>query len=292
MSSRVNENFRLGNQTLFRFALLTSLLPIWLSTYPPMVDLPQHAGQIAALQEFWGGNPVFTEVFEINWFTPYLVGYLLVYILSLVLPIVISIKLVISVICLSIPLLSGALLREAGADERWKWLTIPSAYGFAFYWGFFNYLVAIPFGLLFLVLTIRFNRNASIINGLGIALYAIFLFFCHILALGFVSLLALSYLAGANYRNPKGLILRYIPYTAPLPLIVLWMSFTHSNEPLASNGLVRFGDAIDRVVVILRQIAGSQLSTESYATFLPGLLAGISNSRLPLAGRLTIQQPP
>ena len=67
------------------------------------------------------------------------------------------------------------------------------------------------FCLLFLLLTIMFNRNATLVNGLGIALYAVFLFFCHILALGFTSLLALAYLVGANYRNPRSLLLRFFP---------------------------------------------------------------------------------
>jgi hypothetical protein len=282
MPLRINEFFTLGNQTLFRFALLLSLLPIWLSTYPPMVDLPQHAGQIVALQEIWEGNPVFTDVFEINWFTPYLVGYLLVYMLSLIMPVITSIKLVITAVCVSIPLLTGMLLRETGADEDWKWLAIPSVFGYTFYWGFFNYLVTIPFGLLFLVLTVRFNRNCSLVSGLGIALYAVFLFFCHILALGFTSLLALTYLAGANYKHPWQLVLRFLPYTAPLPLIVLWISFTHSNETLASHGDVLFGNAIDRVVIILRQFSGAQLTTESFATFLPGLLASTLIAGFPL----------
>lgn len=174
------------------------------------------------------------------------------------------------------------LLREAGANEHWKWLAIPSAFGYMFYWGFLSYLVAIPICLLFLVLAIWFNRNATLVNGFGIALYAGFLFFYHILALGFTSLLALACLAGANYRNPRSLVLRFLPYAAPLPLILLWMNIIRSSETLVGDSTILYGDALDRVISILRQFSGSQLTTESWVAFIPGLLASVLIAGFPL----------
>jgi len=190
-----------------------------------MLDLPQHAALINTFKQICLGNQQFTEIFEINWFVPYWTGYLLVYFLTFLFPIKIAIKIVVSLSVITIPLLSGVLFRKVGADERFKWLVIPSTMGFTFYLGFLNYLVALPFGMLLLIFTVRFDRNPSLKNGVLIALYSVFLFFCHVIVLGYVSLLALAYLAGANYnyKKFKTLIFRYLPYTTPLPLIAMWL---------------------------------------------------------------------
>ena len=79
---------------LFGYALVLMIAPLWFGQYLPMVDLPQHAAQIAALKQIWAGNPLFTDVFEINWFTPYLLGYMALYVLSLAMPITVATKIV------------------------------------------------------------------------------------------------------------------------------------------------------------------------------------------------------
>ena len=40
---------------VFYSVLALSTLPLWLTTYLPMVDLPQHAAQITALREYLDG---------------------------------------------------------------------------------------------------------------------------------------------------------------------------------------------------------------------------------------------
>jgi hypothetical protein len=247
-----------------------------------MVDLPQHAAQISALQQIRADSPLFTDVFEINWFTPYLVGYLFAYAFAMVFSVSVAFKLVITVSLISIPLVSAILFREIGADERWKWLTIPSVFGIAFYWGLLNFIVAVPFGLLFLVLTVRFNRNPDVRNTLVIVGYSIFLFFCHILVLGYTSLLALAYLAGANYRDIRTTVLRFLPYTAPLPLIGVWLVLTHGNEATSRRVMLNFGDGSERLEVILRQLSGSQVSLDGFSSIHLDVVLGILLAVYPL----------
>src|SRR5688500_18356764 len=90
LASQLAAALSLRNPRLFGFALALSVAPLWFGSHLPMVDLPQHAGQIAAFKELMAGNELFTGPFEINWFTPYLFGYLLLYGLSLVLPITVA----------------------------------------------------------------------------------------------------------------------------------------------------------------------------------------------------------
>ena len=115
--SRVSDTVSLGNDRLFVVAVTLSVAPLWIGPYLPLVDLPQHAAQIGALHRLWSGDPSLAELFQVNWFTPYLFGYLLLYGLTAALPITVATKLVVSLAVAAIPLLTGRLLRAVGGDE-------------------------------------------------------------------------------------------------------------------------------------------------------------------------------
>lgn len=277
----------LGNERLFLAIVVLSAAPLWIGSYLPMVDMPQHAAQIAALREIWRGNEMFTQLFEINWFTPYLLGYLLLAALTIVLPITVASQILVTVSVVAMPLLTGRLLRAAGADERWKWLAIPCSFSFAFYWGFLSYLVAAPLALLFLIQTIRYAQRPTLKAALGIALFSNLLFFCHIIVLGFASLVAWGYLAGKQYRNPRGLVIQSLPYAAVLPLLFVWFAMTMNRESAVQDGLTIYGAVSERFAQLLIQPAGhdrpSLILTPliTAAVFLLPLLAGGSFSRKP-----------
>ncbi len=276
----------LSNDRLFLAIVVLSAAPLWIGSYLPMVDMPQHAAQIAALHEIWRGNEMFTQLFEINWFTPYLLGYLLLTALAAVIPITVASQIVVTISVVAMPLLTGRLLRAAGADERWKWLAIPCSFSFAFYWGFLPYLAAAPLALLFLIQSIRYAAQPTLKSALGIALFANLLFFCHIIVLGFASLVAFGYLAGKQYRNPKALVLQSLPYAAVLPLLVTWFVVTVRTEAAVQDGLTIYGFVTERFAQLLVQPAGHDrpsLVTPliTGAVLLLPWLAGCSFSRRP-----------
>ena len=245
----------LANPRLYAFALVLAVVPLWLGEYLPLVDLPGHLAIITALKEFLAGNAAFTSEFAVEWYAPYLTGLGLVYALSLILPITVAAKIVVSLSIILIPIATGALLREIGADERWKWLVIPGTYSVAFYWGFLSYLVAIPIGIWLLVQTIRFDRAPSLRGGLGIAAIALLAFFSHLVAMGFACLCALAYIAGARYTDLRGLALRALPYTAPLPLIALWFA-RETGSVVAQDAPYVYGSLTDRFLLLISQSAG------------------------------------
>lgn len=243
----------LDNQRLFVAAVLLSIVPMWFGRYLPMVDLPGHAAVIAALQEIAAGNQTFTTAFEAHWTSPYMVAYALFYAAATVLPATVAAKLVVSLAVGATPLLTAALLRTVGADERWRWLAIPASYSYAFYWGFISFILAVPLALLLLILTIRFDEAASLKRGLIIAATAIVLFYSHIIATGFACMTALAYVAAKNYRSPRQLFLRSLPYAAPIPLILIWFA---SNETGAAEAPITYGAFAYRLSLLLMQPSG------------------------------------
>jgi hypothetical protein len=246
----------LDNQKLFGFVLLLALAPIWITTYLPMVDIPQHIAQVVTLQELWAGNPDFEEVFETKWFAPYTATYLVLFILALVMPVTIAAKVLVTIVVAAIPLVTGKLLREVGGYEPWKWFTIPCGYSVAFYWGFLPYMVAVPISLYLLLLTIRFANSPTLLKGLGIALATVILFFFHVLALGYIGLVSTSYLAVRFYKQPKKLALLWAPYTVGIPLIIYWLTSTHSAETTLQGAEIVFGPLLERLLITLSQSAG------------------------------------
>src|SRR5262249_12558452 len=128
-------------------ASLLATIPVWIPTFPPMTDLPQHGAQIALLREMLQPGFAFASYFSLNWFTPYLFGYLLVYVLVPIPGMVAACKLVISLALMALPLSTALVMTETGTDRRWALLAIPAMYGFSYQWGFLNFLVAAPIGL-------------------------------------------------------------------------------------------------------------------------------------------------
>lgn len=208
-------------------------IPVWLPAFPPMTDLPQHAAQVAMLREM--SHPAFSyrQLFEINWFTPYLVGYLLVYALTGLLGIVVACKVVVSLAIAGIPIATAVLILETGGDPRWALIAVPAMYGFDYQWGFLNFLVAVPLGVLFLALVFRVTASPSRRGWIAIALAINVLFFCH-------AMIALACGAAAGIvvllRGPdrRTRLLQLVPLSSVIPVMVVWGSLT-SEHPDAQQ---------------------------------------------------------
>lgn len=283
--TRANLNF--ANERLFYLALLAAVAPLWLTHYIPGVDLPGQAAQAVALQEIWRGNPDFVALFEINLLTPYITGTVILALLSYLIPAGIAVKLMLSAVVVATPVLAGRLLDEIGGDSRWRWLLIPSTYSFAFYWGFFPFVTAVPLGLVLLLLTVSLNRKPSAGLGVLIAIYSIFLFVSHLLVLCFSSLLALAWLAGCNFSRPKRLALLSLPYTASLPLIGVWLFVTLNSASYMSENRIVFGSVFKRLLDIPVQASGLDGSF-----FWASVLIFAVILALPFASRMRLTRKP
>ena len=215
---------------------ILAVLPVWIPTYPPMSDLPQHAAQVALLRELQNPSFAYASFFRLNWFTPYLFGYLLIYTFAPLVGIVAACKLAVSLYIAGFPLSTGLLLRSVDVDVFWAILCIPGAYGFAYQWGFLNFLIAAPVGILFLWLVLRLSSTPWVLTSVLLAGSAIALFFCHALICAFFGACAVFCLL-AGKQPFKATLLRILPLSLVLPVAALWMRRTLSN-PVARKPVI------------------------------------------------------
>lgn len=233
---------------------ILAVLPVWLPAYPAMSDLPQHAAQVAMLRELHNPAFAYSGLFHVNWFTPYLFGYLLIYALAPLFGIVAACKLVVSLYVVGIPLSTAVLLSYAGADVFWAILTIPAIYGFTYQWGFLNFLIAAPVGILFLWFVLRSSANMRTRTAACFAAAAIGLFFCHALICAFFGLCAVLCLL-AETQSLKAAAVRILPLAAVLPVAALWMHRTLAN-PVTHRPIVwdpNWHDTVDTYYTSLSQ---------------------------------------
>jgi hypothetical protein len=230
-------------RALFMLTVVLGGAIFWLAPHPPMIDLPQHAGQVAALRDLVLGKSPWTELVRLNFFTPYLIGYGLALPLSLVMPIAAALKLLLTLGYWAF-VAAGVLLRKRfKADERLDWLIVPAYFGFAYKWGFYTFLLAAPIGLLFILLAKQYAdapepRRALVLFATGMLLFfshaLVFLFAC---AVGTV-LLVLRLRSWARRFVPV-----LLPYAGLAALCIVYgvVSLKAEAPITAKEGVLYFG---------------------------------------------------
>jgi hypothetical protein len=131
----------------------------------PMVDLPQHAAQIATWQRWDAGVPEVVERFELNFRTPYLLAYPLARALAPLVGVVVALKLV---VWLSVVLnlwATEALARRRGHDPWIGLFGLVTAMGLCFYFGFISFMLAVPLAVLALALALRHAEKPGVRSG-------------------------------------------------------------------------------------------------------------------------------
>ncbi len=198
--------------------------------YLPMVDLPQHASQISIWMNMNNSDYPFSNLFEYNWFTPYLVGYSIIRVLTFLMPVHMAIKIVIFIASIAF-VYACCLLLDIHSKIQWAaLLAFPLIFNFNFYWGFVNYIVAIPIGLFFIVIAKNFIRDLTPRKGFILFLLSILLFFAHVLiylyCMFLIFLMHLIYFRG--WKQTGRLILTFLP---SFIITILWYLYQIKYTP-------------------------------------------------------------
>lgn len=204
----------------FLLAAFCCALPILLPTYPAMVDLPQHAAQISMLDSIIEGDYAYGQLFRINWFRPYWLGYGLIFFIGQVTGFVLAAKLTAAIAVVAFPIACALLRKELNAPSILDWLFLLAPFGFAYDWGFLNFLIAAPLGVLFFREYHRYLDGRS--SALRVCLWANLMFVAHFLTLAFfcVMFALISFRKGDTL---KSYALRVAPLFSAAPVTVLWI---------------------------------------------------------------------
>lgn len=245
---------------LWAFALLILITAI-ATPYLPMADLPQHAAQVGMLRHF----SHYSAEYEINWFTPYLLGYGITYGLSFILGVTLAIRVVVGLALGAFVLTSAALVKEAGGRPSWALLAVPTVFGFCFDWGFLNYLVGAPVLLATLTMLLRWSKLQGLTGLQVLALVAL----GHVLLLSHVLIYALSGLLAiliflSNGPSLLRRILRVAYLGAATPTALWWLTRTQDIDPQVREA-VRFGLSWSRLGFLGSDMVGLEAGTV-YAT--------------------------
>jgi hypothetical protein len=190
---------------------------IWWPARPPMVDLAQHAGQVALLRDIVLGTSPWGREIGLNFLTPYLLGFVLALPLSLVMPVAAALKSVLTLAYAAFALTCMGVRRELKAPPQLDAYYLVSFFGFAYGEGLYPFLVAAPVAIAFVWQAIRYARRGGAAQGLGLTALGLLLLFAH----GFVFVFAWAIGAGILLTNRKGLR-KALPGLWPLvvPLVV------------------------------------------------------------------------
>ena len=206
------------SNAVFYFLLLLVIFPVWLGDSPAMVDFPQHIAQLTALKAIFLGNEFYAALYQINWFTPYIVSNLILLIFSLVLSPLVALKLGVTFYLISIPLVTGLIAKKIGRPVDLRLITIPFLYCFPFNWGFVPFLITVGFGIIWIYYFLCFNSNPnSYIN----IFLSFFIIYSHAIAWGIVMLYItlFSVRKGINYHVIKGIV----KLSFPVVFVAVWM---------------------------------------------------------------------
>ena len=164
---------------LYLITIGWGIITIWIARHPPLIDLPQHAGQVALFRDLLLGNSNWQHTFAINWLTPYLVSNVFAALLSIVMPIVTAFKILLSIGYVLFVLMCVKLRKHFDVDARLDWLFILPFFGFAYQWGFLSFVLSAPVGLLFILIADYHAKKQTLQNSIFLILVGLFLLETH-----------------------------------------------------------------------------------------------------------------
>ena len=154
-------------------------LPVLLTRYPPMTDLPLHEALVGLLRH-WGDTSMLPEgLYARNFGEPNQLFHMIAWALSAVMPTDTACKLVVFVTIAAIPICGARLADHVGASRLTAVLLSPLALGWTFAWGLVANLAGLAAFLALLPTLDRFAAKPTPRGALACLGAAIVLYFAH-----------------------------------------------------------------------------------------------------------------
>jgi hypothetical protein len=232
----------------------------------PMVDLPQHAAQIAAWLN-WHDPAYRTHELELNFRTPYLLAYPLARLFAPLFGVVAALKLVVAAGVALHVVAFERLVRKLGHDPWVAVLGVPTALGYAFCFGFVSFLIAVPLVVFAITAALDHAERPRLGSGLVLAWLLCLTLVAHGIALA-LAVLAVGPLV---LRGGGKFVARALPLLAPALFALVWIVPGSSTK---SIGETYWGLSFDRLVEVAGQLVG--IGSADRAASVAGLLVLVS----------------
>lgn len=193
------------------------------SHYIPSVDLPQHAVQLSAWAHYADPAYGFAPQFELNYRTPYLLCYLLARPFAITLGPVVALKLVLLLAAFANVLALGALLRCSEQDVWLALLGFPLTFGFSYYAGFLNHVLAAPLAIAALAVSTEYAHLPTRGRALALCALLIATCLCHAFAFAVCAPVSLLVYAGESTGNPRSRPRHYWPFAMATIVSAPWL---------------------------------------------------------------------
>jgi hypothetical protein len=230
----------------------------------PLVDLPQHALQIASWMRVDAHDAAFANL-ELNFRTPYFACYPLVRILAGVLPVLAALKLTLWLSITAQARALRALCERLGHDPWLGVLGFPLGLGFGFYFGFVAFCAALPLVYLAVLLAVEHRAAPSRRSGVELGALLALLLVAHGIALGLsLAVLGPLLLWGEGKRWQ-----RLLPLLAPALLGAVWLAPPGGTSTRVGPDLWQI--EVNRLLELPAQLVGLG-SADRIATLLGVLL--------------------
>jgi len=216
-----------GYWLAFAACAFAATVPLLVTDLLPMADLPEHMAQIAIWKHY--GEPChrFSDMYEIRLATPYLLGSAVTAAIATATTVSVAVKWMVWLTIVLLPLSLRALLRRGDGDPWLSLLGFPLAFGYAFYWGFLNFALAIPIGI-FLIASVLDTRSRWSVT----AALAILLLVAHALMLVFCAAVAVA--ISLARRAPRSLL----PLAPAATLLAIFAFRLRDAEQPARAGVI------------------------------------------------------
>lgn len=184
------------------------------ANYLPMLDLPQHAGQVQAFKSmFWAGSSErWFDTVEVNYFTPYWIGYLSIFLMSFLVPIQNAINIIVAISFLLFVICFVKIRIKFGAPKFLDWILIPSFFGFSYQFGLLTFTLSISIGILLLLQTLKYIDHRTRFNAYLIVILGVILYFSHLLIFLFFCMISVALIATYKRQNFKNYAYLLIPF--------------------------------------------------------------------------------
>lgn len=199
---------------LFYSVVLGIVLIIATAHYLPMLDLPQHAGQVQAFKSmFWNDSTDrWFDTVEINYFTPYWIGYFSIFLISFLVPIQSAINIIVAISFFLFVICFVQIRKKFDGPKFLDWILIPSFFGFSYQFGLLTFTLSISIGILLLLQTLRYIENRSKSSAALIICLGIVLYFSHLLIFLFFCMISVALIMTHKKQNWKNYVCLLLPF--------------------------------------------------------------------------------